>query len=219
MRTDDIGELKEWFIADAENGVLTRRIKINQFDPGSSVGHIDAKGYVCFVFRKRRYFAHRVIFAMHYGRWPNEKIDHVNGVLSDNRVSNLVEEPAILNRCNKNKLRHVPGFKGLVTEKILQNYVPVTETGCWLWLGAWNRGKYGLVNRNSRFMGLAHRIIYAANKGEIPKGMSICHRCDTPACVNPDHLFVGTHRENMNDMISKGRNRPGGRSPTSPKEN
>jgi len=60
------------------------------------------------------------------------------------------------------------------------------------------------VNRDGKMV-YAHRVAYEQAKGEIPKGQFVLHRCDNPACCNPDHLFLGTHQENMTDKVQKGR--------------
>jgi DNA-binding transcriptional regulator YiaG len=77
---------------------------------------------------------------------------------------------------------------------------------CWLWTGATIRG-YGVVNRGRRGMGnvLAHRVIWEWEYGPIPAGKHLCHTCDTPACVRPDHHFIGSQADNMHDMAAKGR--------------
>lgn len=77
-------------------------------------------------------------------------------------------------------------------------------SGCWLWDRARMPYGYGLVGVGGR-MKLAHRISYGLRVGEIPKGLCVLHHCDTPPCVNPDHLFLGTNQDNSDDMVSKGR--------------
>lgn len=86
-------------------------------------------------------------------------------------------------------------------------YTPITESGCWIWLGGTNEHGYGILGLGTRAQGVAkaHRVSWTLHNGEIPKGMSILHKCDVPACVNPDHLTVGTLKENSQDMVRKGR--------------
>jgi hypothetical protein len=87
-----------------------------------------------------------------------------------------------------------------MTDPRLSNYVPVPESGCWLWLGAWGPKKYGTAGGTG-----AHRFFYSRLVSPIPDGLYVCHKCDTPCCVNPDHLFLGTHDDNMADRKRKGR--------------
>lgn len=80
-------------------------------------------------------------------------------------------------------------------------------TECWEWQGNVTLNGYGEITING-IVG-AHRIAYSLIKGDIPDGMFVCHTCDNRRCANPEHLFLGTHRDNMRDMWSKGRARPG----------
>jgi hypothetical protein len=76
--------------------------------------------------------------------------------------------------------------------------------GCWLWQGTKGGKGYGQICRDGKTVG-AHRASWEMNYGPIPSGLFVCHHCDTPACVNPAHLFLGTNQQNMLDCIKKGR--------------
>lgn len=77
-------------------------------------------------------------------------------------------------------------------------------TGCLLWGGRRNAAGYGLFDLQKRPR-LAHRMSFWLHTRILPRGFSVLHRCDNPACVNPSHLFLGTHEDNMKDMVAKGR--------------
>ena len=81
--------------------------------------------------------------------------------------------------------------------------------GCWTWTAAADTWGYGVFRLGGRCDGQegAHRFSYRMSFGEIPDGLSVCHRCDNPPCVRPDHLFLGTAKDNARDAISKGRRR------------
>lgn len=79
---------------------------------------------------------------------------------------------------------------------------------CWLWSGAKTSAGYGEFYLAGSMV-YAHRYSDQLVRGPIPKGVMVLHRCDAPSCVNPDHLFRGTHQDNMDDMWRKGRGNPG----------
>jgi hypothetical protein len=76
--------------------------------------------------------------------------------------------------------------------------------GCWIWTGATSGSSYGAAKMGGK-QWQAHRLSYTLHRGEIPAGLLVCHRCDVRTCVNPEHLFLGTHRDNMIDKVRKGR--------------
>lgn len=93
----------------------------------------------------------------------------------------------------------------LIADRFYEKCIPITETGCWIWIGA-TRGldNYGAMRVGNRTIG-AHRVSYVIHNGNIPRGLQVLHRCDVRHCVNPDHLFVGTQKDNIRDMLNKGR--------------
>ena len=96
-----------------------------------------------------------------------------------------------------------------LTKENLIDRVLIDENGCWIWQGAIKKARnraltYGWVTYNNKQMN-AHRAAWLVVNGEIPEGKFVCHKCDVPRCVNPNHLFLGTPSDNMKDMWDKKR--------------
>ena len=90
--------------------------------------------------------------------------------------------------------------------------VDKTDT-CWLWQASKDKHGYGQLTYHGRHR-MAHHVAFELTHGAVPDGLVICHTCDTPGCVNPDHLYAGTHKQNTADMLERKRARHG-RSPGS----
>ena len=107
--------------------------------------------------------------------------------------------------------RFVKGHNRRVIEKVplgerfWQKVFVQSPDECWEWQGYTNDSGYGQFRCGNGALLRAHRISYEIHKGAIPDGLIILHKCDNPRCVNPDHLSVGTHADNIHDMDQKGR--------------
>lgn len=114
----------------------------------------------------------------------------------------LEETMATCNICKKefrkNSVRNVCSLKCKIEESSEK-----IENGCWIWQGSL-AGNYGKVRWQMQTLS-AHRASYIAYKGEVPHGLHVCHTCDNPICTNPDHLWIGTAKENIQDAKRKNR--------------
>jgi hypothetical protein len=92
-----------------------------------------------------------------------------------------------------------------VCRRFMGKVMPVPEAGCWLWEGYTDKKMgYGMFWFGESMI-LAHRMSYWLFVGRIPKGAHVCHKCDVPSCVNPNHLWLGTNADNVADKVRKGR--------------
>lgn len=104
--------------------------------------------------------------------------------------------------------RGVPRYYDDPKNRILRNVDVDEHTGCWNWKRSLNTGGYGNTGARRGEMA-AHRLSYVLFVGNIPEGAWVLHRCDNRRCCNPDHLFLGSRQDNMDDMVAKGRSSRG----------
>lgn len=99
----------------------------------------------------------------------------------------------------------LPRKKRPLAERLWEKVAVGDPNSCWLWRGTRNSHGYGQIRDDSRRWLRAHRVAWTLTRGPIPAGLHVCHHCDVPLCCNPDHLFLGTHQDNMSDCVQKGR--------------
>lgn len=102
----------------------------------------------------------------------------------------------------------------LLRRRLLSAASPEPTSGCWLWTKSVGNSGYGKLRIGNRDVG-AHRASFAAFNGAIPDGACVLHSCDVRACINPQHLFIGSHSDNSKDMVRKGRHKCPARTKTS----
>jgi hypothetical protein len=114
----------------------------------------------------------------------------------------------ILKRGNVNDFGNRKVDEGNATERFHKKY-KLDDSGCWIWTAGTRANSKGVLYPRHHVDGKkttgAHRFSFEIYHGQIPPSMYVCHKCDTPLCVNPDHLFIGTHKDNMKDMVNKNR--------------
>ena len=98
----------------------------------------------------------------------------------------------------------------MLSEKELERFMSkVDKTGsCWLWTACVGNHGYGCFSLNNKTK-TAHKLAYVQYTGEVPEGLFVLHECDNRKCVNPDHLFLGTNQDNVDDMLNKNRSLKG----------
>lgn len=142
--------------------------------------------------------------------FPSEKVCSVCGELKplNDFEKNANGRFGRHSQCRKCRASHIPGtprksYYVETPESRFWKYVNKTE-GCWIWNGPCTYARYGTLRIHGTHVA-AHRFSWELHNGPIQNGLYVCHHCDNPPCVNPDHLFLGTNKDNVDDMWNKGR--------------
>ncbi len=153
------------------------------------LGSKSTKGYVVFWFAGKECYAQNFIYEKIFGKISNDSVvKHTCG----NRIC-----------CNPEHLKILSD-----EERFWSKVDKKGEDDCWNWTAMKNKKRYGNFTVNIRTIQV-HRYSYELTYGKIPEGVNVCHKCDNKLCVNPKHLFLGTQKDNMEDMVKKGRSLKG----------
>lgn len=174
-------------------------------------------GYGTFSIDGRRDMVHRQSWRLHFGEIPpgmfvGHKCD-VRACVRPDHLSLMTPLENQIDRTNKGRagffrrdIPNEPRAPKLTKEEIFWRWVRKDESGCWVWTRSLDSMGYGRFWYGSEY--LAHRVSFLLTNGYIDPDLDILHSCDNPSCVNPDHLSLGTAKDNMRDMIKKGRRKP-----------
>lgn len=98
---------------------------------------------------------------------------------------------------------------GTIEQRMDAETHPEPNSGCWLWAGAVDEFGYGRIRTGGRSKTRTHVLSYQRHVGPVPSGKVVRHRCDMPSCINPDHLIIGTHLDNVQDRVDRKRSARG----------
>jgi hypothetical protein len=118
----DLEKARELYYYEPNTGLVRRKIPAGVHKIGSIVGSNHSKGYIRTDYKKKAYFVHRMAWLLHYGEWPKNEIDHINGIKNDNRICNLRDVPSYVNQINKRKVNSC-GCPGVFFNKLIQKWI------------------------------------------------------------------------------------------------
>lgn len=144
------------------------------------------KGYGRLAFGQRTEQSHHVAYYLAHGVWPDRK------VLRSCQTSSCVNPEHLY-------------LELTAEERFWQSVSVGGDDTCWEWQAGRNEDGYGYLRWHGHKTEKAHRVAWILRFGEIPDDIEVCHQCDNPPCCNPHHLFLGTHTDNIRDMVAKGR--------------